>query len=96
MSFCIWCDKEFSPSSTKQIYCSPECRQEASKEKILERYQIEKRRKRVGKEKKCAGGCGTYLSVYNDSQMCDNCLVNKRKFNNFIKELKDYFDYQQK
>ena len=96
MSFCLWCDKEFESKSSKQIYCGPECRQEASKEKILERYQIEKRKKRKGKEKRCAGGCGTLLSVYNDSQMCDNCLVNKRKFNNFIKELKDYFDYQQK
>lgn len=96
MAFCSWCDKDFYQKSTKQIYCSVECRQEASKQKILERYEIEKRKKRVGKEKKCAGGCGTYLSIYNDVGMCDNCLVNKKRFNNFIKELKGHFDYEQK
>jgi hypothetical protein len=95
MSFCSWCDKKFYAKSSKQIYCSPECRQEASKEKIFERYEIEKRRKRVGRDKKCAGGCGTYLSIYNDVGMCDNCLINKKKFNNFIKELKGYFEYKQ-
>ena len=95
MSFCSWCDHEFYQKSSKQIYCGPECRQEASKEKILERYEIEKRRKRVGRDKKCAGDCGTYLSIYNDVGMCDNCLINKKKFNNFIKELKGYFEYQQ-
>lgn len=96
MSFCKWCDNEFEQNSSKQIYCSPVCRQEASKEKIFERYEIQKRKKRVGKNKMCAGGCGTYLSIYNDSLMCDNCQVNKKRFNNFIKELKGYFDYQQK
>lgn len=95
MSFCMWCDKEFKGQSLKQIYCSPECRQEASKEKIFERYEIDKRKKRLGKEKRCAGGCGTLLSIYNDTLMCDNCLINKKKFNNFIKELKGYFEYQQ-
>ena len=38
MSFCVWCDKEFNKKSQKQIYCSIECRHQASKEKILERY----------------------------------------------------------
>ena len=95
-SFCILCDAPFKPNSNKQIYCSSECRQEASKEKIIERYNIEKRKKRKGKEKKCAGGCGTLLSVYNDSSMCDNCIVNIKKLNKFIKEVKGYFDYEQK
>lgn len=94
--FCILCDKPFIPNSNKQIYCSAGCRQEASKEKILERYNIEKRKKRMGKEKKCAGGCGTILSIYNDSGMCDNCLVHSKKMNKFIKELKEYFDYEQR
>jgi hypothetical protein len=92
---CIWCGEEFHPNSAKQIYCSTPCRQQASKEKILERYHIEKRKKRKGKEKKCAGGCGTTLSIYNDSSMCDNCLVHKKKMNSFMKELKNYFDYEQ-
>jgi hypothetical protein len=95
MLHCLSCDKGFKPNTTKQIYCSSECRQEASKEKILERYHIEKRKKRQGKEKRCAGGCETLLSIYNDSGMCDNCLTHKRKMKTFMKELKDYFDYEQ-
>ena len=95
MLLCVWCGDEFNPNSSKQIYCGHKCRSEASKEKIVERYHIEKRKKRIGKEKKCAGGCNTILSIYNDSGICDNCLVHKRKMNNFIKELKEYFDYEQ-
>lgn len=94
MHYCVWCDKEFVKNSTKQIYCSSECRQEASKEKILERYHIEKRKKRKGKKRLCAGGCGIQLSMYNDIGMCDNCEVNNKKMNNFIKELRGYFDYE--
>lgn len=96
MMYCVWCDKDFEPASPKQIYCSAECRQEASKEKIIERYHIEKRKKRLAKKRICAGGCGTCLSIYNDSGMCDNCLTNKRKMKNFIREIKDYFDYEEK
>ena len=95
MLFCTWCDKEFIPNSNKQIYCGAECRQVASKEKILERYHIEKRKKRVGNRKKCAGGCGTVLSIYNDFSMCENCLGNQKKIAGFMKEIKDFFDYEQ-
>ena len=49
----------------------------------------------MGKEKRCAGGCGTLLSIYNDSPMCDNCLTHLRKMKSFMRELKDYFDYEQ-
>ena len=94
MSFCIRCDNQFIPNSTKQIYCSVDCRQESSREKILERYHIKKRQNRIGRKKKCAGGCGTIISIYNDSGMCDNCLVNKNKFDSFIKDLKGYIDYE--
>ena len=94
MSYCVWCDKEFLKKSNKQIYCSTECRQEASKEKILERYHIEKRKKRKGKVRLCAGGCQTQLSIYNDYGICDNCQVNNRKMNNFIRELRGYFEYE--
>jgi len=94
MHYCVWCDKEFVKNSTKQIYCSTECRQEASKEKILERYHVEKRKKRQGKRRLCAGGCGTHLSIYNDSGICDNCEVNNKRMNNFMKELRGYFDYE--
>jgi hypothetical protein len=95
MLYCRWCDKQFSPNTTKQIYCTSECRQEASKEKILERYHLQKRKNRKGKEKKCGGGCNTLLSIYNDSGICDNCLVHQSKMKTFMRELKDYFDYEQ-
>jgi hypothetical protein len=95
MLYCRWCDKQFSPNTTKQIYCSSECRQEASKEKILERYHLQKRKNRKGKEKKCGGGCNTLLSIYNDSGICDNCLVHQSKMKTFMRELKNYFDYEQ-
>ena len=95
MLYCRWCDKQFLPNTTKQIYCSSECRQEASKEKILERYHLQKRKNRKGKEKKCGGGCNTLLSIYNDSGICDNCLVHQSKMKTFMRELKDYFDYEQ-
>jgi hypothetical protein len=94
MSFCSWCDKEFIKTSTKQIYCGVDCRIEASREKILERYHIEKRKKRKGKVRICAGGCGTKLSMYNDTGICDICEINNKKMNIFLKELKDYFDYE--
>lgn len=96
MSYCLWCDCPFTPSSSKQIYCGVECRQLASKEKIVERNKTEKIKKRVGKERDCAGGCGTKLSIYNDEGICDSCIEHKRKMNNFIKELKGYFDYSKK
>ncbi len=95
MLYCKWCDKQFSPNTTKQIYCNSECRQEASKEKILERYHLQKRKNRKGKEKKCGGGCNTLLSIYNDSGICDNCLVHQSKMKIFMRELKNYFDYEQ-
>lgn len=56
---------------------------------------MQKRKKRILKEKRCAGGCGTILSIYNDSTICDNCLVHKKKMANFMKDLRDYFDYEQ-
>lgn len=96
MAYCTWCDDEFIPSSSKQIYCSPECRQQASKEKIVERNKAEKIKNRIGKEKRCAGGCNTIISIYNDEGICENCIEHKRKMNSFMKELKKYFDYSTK
>lgn len=96
MAYCSWCDEEFSPSSDKQIYCSPECRQQASKEKIIERNKAEKIKNRIGKDRVCAGGCGTILSIYNDEGICEVCIEHKRKVNKVMKELKGYFDYSKK
>ena len=96
MAYCAWCDESFTPSSDKQIYCTVECRMQASKEKIVERNKAEKIKNRIGKQKVCAGGCGTILSIYNDEGICEVCIEHKRKMNKFMKELKGYFDYSKK
>ena len=64
---CQWCDGSFNTESKNQIYCSSECRAKATKEKIVQRYRITKSKERIGKNRVCAGGCGTKLSIYNDN-----------------------------
>lgn len=96
MKICQWCNEEFSTKSKNQIYCSPECRIESTKQKIVERYQTSKYRSRFGKERRCAGGCGTLLSAYNNEEFCNACLINNKKVDKFIKDIKDYFDYEKK
>lgn len=96
MKQCSWCSKDFFPSVSYQIYCSTECRDLATKEKISERYYINRRRKRSKKERKCAGDCGTTLSIYNEKLFCDNCMVNNKKVDKTLKELKRFFEYEKK
>jgi hypothetical protein len=91
---CQWCEDEFTTLSKNQIYCSVECRTESTKQKITQRYQMSKFKSRIGKERRCAGGCETLLSAYNDATFCNSCLVNNKKVNKFIKDIKDYFDYE--
>ena len=95
MKLCSRCDKTFTPKVSYQIYCGELCREEATKEKIAERYQITRRQKRIGKERKCIGGCGTKLSIYNDSGFCSNCNVSKKQVDKMIKELKGFIEYEQ-
>lgn len=95
MKQCNRCDSKFKPKVTYQIYCSEKCRDLATKEKIAERYQITRRQKRIGKTRKCLGGCGVQLSIYNDSGFCSNCNVSKKTVDKMIKEIKGYFDYEQ-
>ncbi len=93
MKPCEWCENEFLPTVTYQIYCSSECRSEATKIKIAEKQVINKRKKRHGKDRKCARGCGTILSAYNDSNYCENCSVDNKKVSKALKELKGLIDY---
>jgi len=92
---CDKCDTKFKPKVSYQIYCSEECRDSATKEKIAERYQLTRRQKRIGKIRKCLGGCGVQLSIYNDSGFCSNCNVSKKTVEKMLKEVKGYFDYEQ-
>lgn len=91
---CQWCEKEFKSVIRNQIYCSSECRTDATKQKISQRYQQAKFKTRANKERRCAGDCGTLLSIYNDAKFCDNCLVNNKQFDKLMKEIKGYFDYE--
>ena len=95
MKSCERCDTKFKPKVTYQIYCSEECRDISTREKIAERYQLTRRQKRIGKSRKCLGGCGVQLSIYNDSGFCSNCNVRKKAVDKMLKQVKGYFDYEQ-
>lgn len=95
MKLCNRCDIYFSPKVTYQIYCSDICREEATKEKIAERYLLTRRQKRIGKERKCLGGCDVALSIYNDSGFCANCNVSEKAVAKMLKEIKGFVDYEQ-
>ncbi len=95
MKLCERCDKRFQPKVTYQIYCSTECRDSATKDKIAERYNVSRRQKRIGKIRRCLGGCGVQLSIYNDSGFCSNCNVSQKAVEKMIKELKGIIDYEQ-
>jgi hypothetical protein len=95
VKLCERCDKRFQPKVTYQIYCSTECRDSATKDKIAERYNVSRRQKRIGKIRRCLGGCGVQLSIYNDSGFCSNCNVSQKAVEKMIKELKGIIDYEQ-
>lgn len=89
MKLCKWCDTYFKPSVSYQIYCSSECRNSATKGKIVERHRALKVQKRKNKVRKCAGNCGTILSIYNDSKYCDHCLIDEKQVEKRLKEIKN-------
>lgn len=94
MKICDWCSNEFQPNVSYQIYCSAECRQLATKEKVNERYRIKKRHKLSKKQRRCAGNCGTILSIYNNSGFCTQCSINHKQVNQALKELKGLIEYE--
>ena len=87
MKNCQWCDANFKPRVSYQIYCSDACREEATKEKIAQRYAISRRNKMIGKTRSCKS-CGKPLSVYNDDVLCSSCVVNPTDVMKTIKEIK--------
>jgi hypothetical protein len=84
---CKWCDSQFEQSVSYQIYCSANCRDLATKEKIAERYLHSKRQKRIGKTRPCKS-CSLPLSIYNDDSICSSCAVNPDAVSKAIKEIK--------
>ena len=87
MKNCKCCDNQFESSVSYQIYCSPTCRDIATKEKIAIRYTQSKRQKRKGKVRLCKS-CSTSLSIYNDDPICSSCAVNPDAVTKAIKEIK--------
>ena len=88
---CEWCDNQFTAKLSYQIYCSVECREQATKEKIAERYLLVKIKNRIGKERKCKS-CGVNLSIYNDDVLCKVCSVNPTEVLKAMKDLKGLAD----
>lgn len=88
MKHCQWCDKVFHTNIKYQIYCSVDCRESATKEKIAARYVTERRQKRIGKDRKCKS-CKEALSIYNDDQLCVKCTVNPNDVAKALKQIKD-------
>ena len=88
---CQWCDHTFETSISYQIYCSSPCRDAATKEKILARYQVTRRTKRIGKVRKCKS-CSASLSIYNDEPLCRTCEVNPTDVSKTLKEIKGIAD----
>jgi hypothetical protein len=62
----------------------------------MQRYKVSKAQSRVGKDRKCAGGCGTIISIYNNIGFCNSCMLSKRKLDQALKDIKGLFDYEQK
>jgi hypothetical protein len=87
MKTCQWCDDPFEPKVGYQIYCSSECREEATKEKIAQRYLVARRNKMMGKKRECKS-CGSPLSAYNDDPICHGCLINPIEVSRALKEIR--------
>jgi len=91
MKHCQWCDTQFNPNVSYQIYCSSECRDLATREKIAERYARNRLLKASRKNRKCKN-CGATLSIYNDEQTCAGCDINPSEVIKTLKELKGIAD----
>jgi len=91
MKHCQWCDNQFKPNVSYQIYCSAECREQATREKIAERYARNRLQKPSRKNRKCKN-CGSKLSIYNDEETCAGCNINPSEVNKILKELKGIAD----
>jgi hypothetical protein len=89
MKHCQWCDSQFETKISYQIYCSPSCREEATKEKIAQRYLQIRRTNRQNKFRPCRS-CNTPLSIYNDDALCFRCSVDPKEVAKAIKEIRNF------
>ena len=87
MKFCEWCDQDFYATVKYQIYCSPECRTESTKQKNLLKQREKRVKSRVGKQRVC-NTCGQPLSIYNDDTYCSTCIGDKKDLKRFLRNVK--------
>jgi len=79
MKTCVWCMNEFQPKVSYQVYCDAECRTLATRHNARNKRisaRIERNRRNP---RRCAGGCGTIISIYNDQTFCLSCGVDEKK-----------------
>ena len=84
---CSWCDHQFKTKVKYQIYCSVECREAATKEKINQRYIRQRAQNRANKARHC-NQCGVILSMYNNSSTCQSCDIDKSIVNKILRDIK--------
>jgi hypothetical protein len=84
---CDWCDSSFETDISYQIYCSPKCREQATREKIALRYATTRRHSLARKQRVCKD-CGGKLSVYNDDSLCQTCEVIPGNVSKALKDIK--------
>lgn len=94
MKQCVWCSSYFEPTVSYQVYCGGKCRGEATRLKIQERSRLASIKRRSKKKRLCANGCGTVLSIYNDSRICNACSVNNKLVDKAIKNISQFFDIE--
>ena len=70
MKYCLWCDERFQPVNN-QVYCSVECRTQATKHTAIQRRAHKRRTKRMKSKRKCVV-CGAHLSMYGQGNTCSN------------------------
>lgn len=70
-------EKEFTPKTHNQKYCSDDCCRIATNKKIMEKY-YEKKAIRNGKKRLCKS-CNSSLSRYNTLSVCSKCEKNNSK-----------------
>lgn len=88
---CSWCLEYFDPKVSYQIYCGVGCRDLATKEKIKERSRMATLKRRQKKERLCANGCGTVLSIYNDEKICSGCHVHNKIVDSVLDDIAKLF-----
>ncbi len=66
------CSNTFTPKTHNQKYCTDDCCRIATNATIMKRYYKNKARKN-GALRHCAEGCGTPLSRYNETEICQSC-----------------------